>query len=121
MSQRTIELLEELRLDGCDDETKEFAVRPGEFAREIDRPEAGARIAYRRAEERAHLRPGLERCEISLARHVRQGDMPAARAVDDLAVCADQQQRLEAGEALDLLLQHRMDVMSAHGRRVEVA
>ncbi len=108
------ELLEVDGFDAPADEAEEFALRPGDLARDHRGPGAGDAAVNRLDQHLRRLRARLEGPEESTVRRVDRRHRPGCRCVDQIAFGVEDVDAADIGQCIDLGFQHQMDVMAGH-------
>ena len=88
---------------------EEFTVWPGDLARKVADPSAGA-LTHWSAEIGRQAWIVLERHEEVLIRNIHVGTGPMAGKIDQLAVCVEYGERVDKGYADSLVAQFQMDI-----------
>jgi hypothetical protein len=100
-----------LERDGTEDQTHKASIRRIKAPGQADRPRSRRSTLNRLADENAECGFGFQGLEIIAIADVDIGDWPAPRGIEQLAVCADQRNRVDMRQPRALLLQQLMHVM----------
>src|SRR5215510_755795 len=108
------EFLEVLKLDCTHDQAEELAFWADKLACDKDRPGPASPTEDRLAHKRRSLRVRFKRLEIVAVGHVERRNWPVTGKADELPLSVDQPDNINVRHALDLVLEHHMDVVTGH-------